>query len=123
MSRRTAAIKDRRTETGSGRRPPGSGMSHQWASSSTPQVIMMLDRAGRVIHANCTLGGLRLAPISASVRYGLGVHDIVHPGCAGCALHAAWSDLWDAFDGTRGPRPRSRTPCSEPSCGCACSGH
>lgn len=62
----------------------------QFATNSMPQLICLVDRAGRVIHANRTLERWQLGEVEA-VR-GVDLHDAVHKSCRdpGCYLRLFW---------------------------------
>jgi signal transduction histidine kinase len=64
----------------------------QWecAADSMPQLICLVDREGRVLHANRTLERWELGKVE-SVR-GLDLHDVLHKQCRdpGCQLRSFW---------------------------------
>jgi PAS domain S-box-containing protein len=67
-------------------------IKHQWqfAADSMPQLICLVDRAGRVMHANRTLERWKLGEVEG-VR-GVDLHDVVHTRCSdpGCYLRLFW---------------------------------
>ena len=80
----------------------------QFAADSMPQLIFLVDRAGRVMHANRTLERWKLGEVQA-VR-GIDLHDVVHKRCSdpdcylrlfGNGLPRHWPrpecrcDIWD----------------------------
>jgi PAS domain S-box-containing protein len=67
-------------------------IKHQWqfAADSMPQLICLVDRVGRVMHANRTLERWKLGEVEG-VR-GVDLHDVVHTRCSdpGCYLRLFW---------------------------------
>lgn len=67
-------------------------LKQRWlfAADSMPQLICLVDRAGRVMHVNRTLERWRLGGVEA-VK-GIDLHDVVHKQCSdrGCYLRLMW---------------------------------
>jgi PAS domain S-box-containing protein len=62
----------------------------QFAADSMPQLVCLVDRAGRVMHANRTLERWGLGEVGAVS--GVDLHELVHRGCADalCYLKLFW---------------------------------
>jgi len=62
----------------------------QFAADAMPQLICLVDRAGRVLHANRTLKRWRLGEVRWV--HGVHLHDLLHPRCGNpcCYLRQFW---------------------------------
>ena len=62
----------------------------QFASDAMPQLICLVDRVGRVMHANRTLERWNLGEVEAVS--GVDLHDVMHKHCSdqGCYLRLYW---------------------------------
>jgi PAS domain S-box-containing protein len=68
----------------------------EWESTadSLPELILLCDDQGQIIRANRTVEAWGLGPV-VGVK-GLGVHDLLHPGCADvvCYFRSFWEQAW-----------------------------
>ena len=69
----------------------------EWESTvdSLPELICLVDDRGRIIRANRTVETWNLGRV-VDVE-GRGVHELLHPGCAGvpCRLDSCWKQAWE----------------------------
>jgi PAS domain S-box-containing protein len=69
----------------------------EWESTadSLPELVCLVDDGGHIIRANRTVETWNLGQV-VDVK-GRGVHELLHPGCAGssCYLDSFWKEAWE----------------------------